>query len=482
MPLRLRPALVLALVLSLGVPAALRAQAAETEPSDPRALARAILAEMVAIRTTDSAGHTDQAARAAERRLLAAGFPAEDVRIVEVTPGKFSLVARYRGTAGSGLKPVLMLAHMDVVDAWRQDWSFEPFELREQDGWYYGRGATDNKAGVATLLANFIRWKREGWTPARDFVMALTADEETSSDAIKGLVTKYRELVDAEYALNTDAGGGELHDGRPRVFTVQSAEKTYQTFTLEVRDRGGHSSVPQPSNAIYRLAAGLERLARFRFPVHLNETTRAYFERSAATQAPALARDMRAVARSNGADTAAARRLAAAEPLFNALLRTTCVATRLAAGHADNALPQSARATVNCRILPNEAIEATEATLRRVLADTAIQITRAVRDVPPGPASPLRADVMGPIERLAAAMWPGVTVVPEMSTGATDGGYARSAGIPTYGVSAVFDVIDDVRAHGRDERIGVKAFEDAVEFWYRLGKAVGTLPNSRPPA
>jgi acetylornithine deacetylase/succinyl-diaminopimelate desuccinylase-like protein len=357
-----------------------------------------------------------------------------------------------------------------VVPARREDWSFDPFVFRELDGWYYGRGVLDDKAGATILVGNFIHWRREGWTPSRDLIIALTGDEETASASIQGLLAQHRELIDAEYALNTDAGGGELRNGKPVAFSVQTAEKVYQTYHLEATSPGGHSSVPMPGNAIYRLSAGLLRLSRFEFPLGLNETTRAYLERAARRQPPAIARDMRAAA---AGDTAAARRLSAAEPLYNALLHTTCVATRLAAGHADNALPQSAVATVNCRVLPGAPLRGIEAQLERVVADTGIHVTAVERSAPPGPASPLRSDVMQPIERLAAAMWPGAVVVPEMSTGATDGSYVRGQGIPTYGVSAVFDVIDDIRAHGRDERIGVKAFRDALEFWDRMVRELG---------
>ena len=441
---------------------------AAQSPSDPAALETAILKQLVEIRTTDSAGNTDVAAKAAAQRLLDAGFSAQDVRVIEATPGKFSLVARYRGRPGSKLKPVLMLAHLDVVDAWKSDWSFDPFVFREIDGWYYGRGSEDDKAGDAILLANFIRWKREGWTPARDLIIALTGDEETKSASIEGLLTRYRPLVDAEYALNTDAGGGEWRDGKPVTFSVQTAEKRYQTYLLEVRNRGGHSSVPRPDNAIYQLSQGLLRLAAYHFPMGLNETTRAEFARSATNEPADLAADMRAVAERG--DTAAARRLSDAQPLYNALLHTTCVATRLQAGHADNALPQSAQATVNCRILPDQPIASVTATLERVLADSAIHLTEVPEVAHGGGASPLRTDIMRPVERLVSQMWPGAVVVPEMSTGATDGTYVRAVGIPTYGVSAVFNVIGDERAHGRDERINVKAFHDAGEFWYRLVK------------
>jgi acetylornithine deacetylase/succinyl-diaminopimelate desuccinylase-like protein len=452
--------------LILLLPSGLAAQA-----QDPRALEREILEQLVEINTSDSARHTREAAQAMAARLTAAGMPLADVQVVETTPGYFNLVARYRGSGGaSAAKPILLMAHLDVVPARREDWSFDPFEFREADGYYYGRGTSDNKAGAATLVAAFIRYKREGFVPRRDLVMVLSADEETSSDGIQGLLERHRALVDAAYALNTDAGGGDLRDGKAVAFGVQSAEKVYLSFNLEVRNKGGHSSVPEADNAIYRLAAALGRLSQFSFPVRLNETTRAAFMQSAPTQPPALAADMRAVAR-NG-DSAAARRLSAAAPFYNAQLHTTCVATRLFAGHADNALPQLARATVNCRLLPDDPPDSVQAQLVRVLADTAIHLSR-VSEPTLSPPSPLVPEVMGPITRLVGRMWPGAAIVPEMSTGATDGLYVRNAGIPVYGVSAVFERIDDIRAHGRDERIGVKAFHDAAQFWYELVKTLG---------
>lgn len=454
----------------------LAAPTRSAQSQDPRALEREILDQLVEINTSDSARHTRDAAEAMAARLVSAGLPAADVRVIETTPGYFNLVARYRGRPG-GPRPILLMAHIDVVDARREDWSFPPYEFRELDGYYYGRGTSDNKAGAATLVAAFIRYKREGYVPARDLIMVLTGDEETSSDGISGLLERHRDLVSAEYALNTDAGGGELRDGKPFTFSVQTAEKVYLSFLLEVRNRGGHSSVPDPDNAIYRLAAGLGRLSQFSFPLRMNETTRTAFLADAATQSAGVAADLRAVAQS--ADSAAARRLAAIAPWYNAQVRTTCVATRLFGGHADNALPQLARATVNCRLLPDHAPDSAEATLRRVLADTAIHVSR-VSEPTLSPPSPLRPDVMRPIERLVARMWPGAVVVPEMSTGATDGLYVRNAGIPVYGVSAVFERIDDVRAHGRDERIGVKAFHDAAQFWYELVKQLGAEGAPRP--
>ncbi len=457
------------LLAILLVPAFLSAQ----PPATGRALERQLLEELIRINTSDSAGRTREAAEAMARHLIAAGFPAADVRVVGEDPRYQSLVARYRGRS-SARKPILLLAHLDVVDARREDWTFDPYEFRELDGYYYGRGTSDNKAGAAMLVANFIRYRREGFVPDRDLIIALTADEETSSGAIKWLVGEQRALVDAEYALNTDAGGGELLDGKPIVFGVQTAEKVYLTFQLEVRNKGGHSSVPEADNAIYRLANALGRLASHTFPVTLTETSRAFFERGSVTQPAALAADMRAVAAS--ADAAAARRLSAI-PLYSATLRTTCVATRLSGGHADNALPQLARATVNCRLLPGYSPDSAEATLKGILADTAIHVSR-VAEPTASPASPLRPDVMAPVERLVAKMWPGATVVPEMSTGATDGLYVRNAGIPVYGLSAVFERVDDIRAHGRDERIGVKAYHDAAQFWYELVKTLASATTS----
>lgn len=434
-----------------------------------RARERDLLKELIEINTSDSARHTDQAATAMARHLVAAGLPESDVQVLQLTPGIHTMVARLRGR-GRGIKPILLMAHLDVVDARREDWSVEPYALLERDGYYYGRGSSDNKAGAAMLVANFMRYREEGYTPERDLIIVLTGDEETSSDAISTLLARHRDLVDAEFALNTDAGGGELQDGRATRFVVQTAEKVYLSFMLEVRNKGGHSSVPERDNAIYRLSQAITRLESHRFPVRLNPTTTAYFDRAAAGQPGVTGRDMRALARSG--DSAAANRLSQV-PYYNALMRTTCVATRLFAGHADNALPQLARATVNCRLLPDDRPDSVQAALTRAVADTAVHIS-PIDSATPSPASPLRADVMGTIEQLTREMWPGAMVVPEMSTGATDGLYVRNAGIPVYGASAVFERIDDIRAHGRDERIGVKAYHDAATFWYRLVKSLGS--------
>jgi acetylornithine deacetylase/succinyl-diaminopimelate desuccinylase-like protein len=450
--------------------ALLIAPAPASAQADHREREREILKELIEIETSPAAGRTGDAARAMARRLIEAGFAEGDVRVISVVPGIYNLVARYRGT-GAGGRPILLMAHIDVVPASREDWSFEPFEFRELDGHYYGRGTRDNKAGAAMLVSNFIRYRQEGFAPSRDLVIVLTGDEETTGDSIKGLLDDHRDLVDAEFALNTDGGGGELRDGKATAFSVQTAEKVYLSFQLDVRDKGGHSSVPGPDNAIYRLSEALVRLSKFSFPVRLNDTTRTFFDRAAENQPEAIARDMRALARKD--DMEAAGRLAAESPFYNAMMRTTCVATQLSGGHAENALPQLARATVNCRMLPDDPPDDVEATLRKVLAEPALEMARI--DPPtPSPASPLRPDVIEPIEKLAGEMWPGAVVVPQMSTGATDGAFTRNAGIPTYGVSAIFAPIDDIRAHGRDERVGVEEYHRAAEFWYRLVAALAS--------
>lgn len=434
-----------------------------------RALERDILRQLIEINTSDSAKGTPAAAKAMARRLLDAGFPAADVRVLGYSPEYQNLVARFRGSGAR--RPILLMAHLDVVDARKEDWSVDPYAFLERDGWYYGRGTSDNKAGAAILIANFIRWRKEGFTPDRDLIVALTADEETSSESITWLLAEHRDLVDAAFALNTDAGGGSLVGGQPVSFAVQASEKVYLSFQLEVRNAGGHSSVPIRDNAITHLAEGLTRLAAFEFPIELNEISRAFFERSAATAPARQAADMRAVAARS--DLEAAGRLGRSVPYFNAVVRTTCIATRLFAGHADNALPQIARATVNCRILPGKDPAEVEGTVHRVLADTAIKVTR-VAEPTASPPSPLAPDLVQPIEALVREMWPGAVVIPEMSTGATDGLYVRNAGIPVYGVAAIFDDPTDIRAHGRDERVGVKAFHDAAEFWYRLVRRLAT--------
>jgi len=436
----------------------------------PFSPARDILKQLIEINTTDTpAGSVTAAADAAAARLRAAGFPAADVQLLGPDPRKHNLVARYRGSGAR--RPLLLLAHLDVVEARREDWSTDPFTLLEKDGYLYGRGTLDDKGMASSLVANLIRLKEEGFTPGRDLILALTADEEGGAfNGVEWLVKNHRSLIDAELALN-EGGSGQMDHGKYLVNEIQASEKVYQDFRVEVRNPGGHSSRPVRDNAIYHLASALARLSEFEFPVSLSEVTRTYFERMAGLQRDhAIAADMRAVAGTT-VDAAAARRLSTASPFYNALMRTTCVATRLEGGHANNALPQLAAANVNCRILPGESPAAVKNRLQQVLADSAATVAFVGQATPSAP-SPLNPAVMSAVESITASMWPGVVVVPVMGTGATDGLYLRNGGIPTYGVEGVFVEIDDNRSHGQDERVGVKQFFEEVEFHYRLIKAL----------
>ncbi len=462
------------IAICLGFPSSgtgLMAQDQRFIPKSPETqLARDIFKELIEINTTDSVGSTTAAAEAMAARLKAAGFPAADVQVLGPNPRKGNLVARLRGTGA--FKPILLLAHLDVVEARREDWSFDPFKFSEKDGYYYGRGTNDIKSGDALLVANLIRIKQEGFQPNRDLIVALTADEEGGNfNGVDWLLVNHRDLIEAEYCLNTDGGGGELKGGKHMLNELQTSEKVYLSFSLEVQNRGGHSSLPEKDNAIYHLAEGLARLARFDFPVKLNETTRSYFQKMAMIETGQTARDMTNIT-GTAPDPQAVARLAAA-PYYNALMRTTCVATELQAGHAENALPQRARAVVNCRLLPDESPTDIQRTLAQVLADDSIKIVPLQKPMA-APLSLLRPDVLAPIDRITADLWPGVPVVPVMSTGASDGARLRIAGIPTYGVSGLFDDIDDVRAHGKDERMGIREFFEGLEFMYRLVKSLST--------
>jgi acetylornithine deacetylase/succinyl-diaminopimelate desuccinylase-like protein len=438
--------------------------------ADPHAeLARDILRELVEIDTTDARGDNTRAAEAMARRLRAAGFPEQDVRVLEPHPRKGNLVARLRGSGRR--RPLLLLAHLDVVEARREDWSLDPFRFVERDGYFYGRGSSDDKAMAAIFVANLVRMRQEGRLPDRDLIVALTADEEGGDwNGVEFLLREHRELIDAAYGLN-EGGRGQMQGGRRLANVVQTSEKVYLSFALVTTDPGGHSSLPREENAIYRLAAGLMRLSGFSFPVRITDTTRVYFDRLAASQPEPLASDLRAVA-APVPNPAAARRLSET-PLFNATLRTTCVATRLEAGHADNALPQTARAVVNCRLHPDDPPERVRGTLVEVLADPRISV-EPIGAAKPSPASPLDPELFGAVERITGEMWPGVPVLPTLSTGATDSLQLRAAGIPMYGVSGIFGDIDDVRAHGKDERIPAASFQEGREFLYRLVRALSS--------
>ena len=434
-------------------------------------LARDIFKELVEVNTTDSIGNTTVAAQAMAERLKAAGFPEGDIQVLADNPRKGNLVARYRGT--NRRKPLLLMAHLDVVEALPADWSVDPFKLTERAGYFWGRGTTDDKAMAAVWVATFIRLRREGYVPDRDLILALTADEEADSSNDNGaswLLKSHRELLDADVALN-EGGESLIKDGKYLLNSVQPSEKVYQSYRLEVRNPGGHSSRPVKDNAIYHLAQGLTRLSKYQFPVEVNDVTIGYFQKMSLIETGQTAADMKAVGKSRP-DKAAVARLSTL-PYENALLRTTCVATRLEAGQADNALPETASAIVNCRLFPGDVPEEVRSTLVRVLDDPAISVM-PLSEANRSDASPLRPDVMGAVEKITNEMWPGVLVIPVMSTGATDGLFLRNAGIPTYGISGFFQDLSDMRAHGRDERIGVRQFYEGREFLYRVVKALSS--------
>ncbi|HWX27016.1 MAG TPA: M20/M25/M40 family metallo-hydrolase [Steroidobacteraceae bacterium] len=463
------------LTLTLGLAAATALWASPAPPLPPPAdqqLARDMLKGLVEINTTHSHGSTD-AAKAIQGWLLSAGFAAGDVVFLAPPdhPTKGNVVVRYRGKHSRDA--VLFLGHLDVVEAKPEDWSVDPFKLTQQEGWFYGRGTIDMKDGDAALAESLIRLKREKFVPDRDVIVAFTADEEAGGDSNGPafLIKEHRDLIDAALVVNLDGGGGNTKNGQRQFFEVGTSEKTYLTFTLETTSPGGHGSLPGPDNAIYRLAAGLGRLEAFKFPVMLTATTRASFDQLGALESGPTASDMHAVAK-QPPDLAAAERLSQNVRL-NAQLRTTCVATLISGGHAENALPQRARATVQCRMLPGDSSDNVRTLLIATLADPAIRVTL---DAPPivSPESPPTPRLMNKVAALAHSMWPNVPIIPTMATGFSDDRQTRNAGMVSYDISGVWQDVDENRAHGRDERIGVQAFDESVEFTYRLLKAMSS--------
>lgn len=451
----------LALALIVAVP--IRAQT-----FDQKAIGRAILKELVETNTTPSRGNTTTAAELEAARFRSAGIPDTDIAIVGPDETHKNVVVRIRG-ADHSRKPILFLAHLDVVEAERADWSMDPFTLTERDGFYYGRGTQDIKGGATTLITALLRLKAEGVTPERDLVLALTAGEEGGMpNGVEWLLANRRDLVDAEYCINVDGGGVDSEKGRPIALNLQAAEKVYLDITLTVRNSGGHSSLPRQDNAIATLARAIGRVSAYRFPVRFNEITRAYFQRTAALR-PDIAADLKG-AITAPPDTTSIRRLAA-DPWFNAQMRTTCVTTMLSGGHAPNALPQTATANVNCRRLPGVSSDSVVGVLRRVIGDTAVQLAIAT-DSPQSPPSPLRPDVEAAARAASRVIAPNLPLIPNMETGATDGLYFRNAGIPTYGINGIAIDTDDVRMHGRDERVRIGAFERGQEFAYQLIRAL----------
>jgi len=440
---------------------------------------REIYKELIEINTTDSAGSCTQAAEALAARLKAGGFRDAEMQIL-VPPGapkKGNLVARYKGTGAR--KPLMLLGHLDVVEAKREDWQRDPFKLVEENGYFYARGALDDKAMVAVFVANLIRYRREGYLPERDLVLVATCDEEIIPSKFSGieyLLKNHRALIDAEFALNEGASGLLDAKGNYLRMGIQAGEKVFQTYQLEVTNPGGHSSRPLKDNAIYHLAGGLARLAAFDFPFKLSDTTRLYFERMSAVESGQTAADMKAILR-NPPDAAAIERLST-DASNNATFRTTCVATMLDAGHATNALPQRARATVNCRILPGESVDEVARTLVRVLANGKINLMPTHAPTL-SPAPPLTREILAPVEKVSEQMWPGVPVVPTMLVAATDGRYTNNAGIPTYGLNGMFRDADGSGIHGLNERILVRSLYEGHEFLHRVVKLyAGGKPSS----
>jgi len=448
-------------------------------PEQQKQLAREIFKQLIEINTTDSVGNVTTAAEAMATRLRAAGFGGNDLMVAGPNDRKKNLVARLRGTGAR--KPVLFIGHLDVVEARREDWTTDPFEFLEKDGYFYGRGTEDMKEGDAILVTNFIRLKKEGYLPDRDLILALTADEEGgTSNGVDWLLKEHRDWIDAEYCINLDGGEFEREKTKRLLAGIQASEKVYVDYQFESLNPGGHSSVPTSDNAIYHLAGALARLQSFSFPAKINEITRNYFGRNAAMTTGQISADLKAVAK-QPPDPAAVQRLSAI-PYYNSLMRTTCVATMLSGGHAPNALPQTARANVNCRIFPGEEPQEVLHTLERVANDPKVKISIVPQLDPAGkvvpvvavPPSPLLPEVIAAMENTLAAVWPGVPLVATMSTGATDGKYTRIAGIPTYGISCMFFEMNDSRAHGKDERVGVQDFYDGIEFNYKLIKALSS--------
>jgi acetylornithine deacetylase/succinyl-diaminopimelate desuccinylase-like protein len=445
---------------------------ARAQPGGDEAAFRSLYKELVEINTTRSVGSCTRAAEAMRAHLLAAGIPASDTQILAPSdrPGDGALVAVLHGRDRS-LKPILLLAHIDVVEAKREDWQRDPFTLVEENGWFYGRGASDDKAMAAVFTDSMTKYAKEGFKPHRDIKLALTCGEETSEtfNSVRWLTETQPKVLDAAFALNEGAGGELDKAGRPVALQIQAGEKVYQDFALDASDVGGHSSRPNKNNPIVRLSSGLARLGAHNFSIALNPATRGYFEAQAKLVPPEVAADMRAVM-ADSHDEAAAERLWAVNAGWNGTLRTTCVVTEIAGGHAPNALPQHVRANVNCRILPGVPIADVQKEIEAVLGDEKISVAPTGEAGMQSPPPPLSSRIMGPVRKVADALWPGVAIVPTMSTGATDGRFLNATGVPTYGLSGMFHDAEGSHAHGLNERIRVKSLMDGRRFLYEVVK------------
>jgi acetylornithine deacetylase/succinyl-diaminopimelate desuccinylase-like protein len=464
--IQFRQSFFVALILSIFLLQQSSAQAPKLSANQE--LARSIFKELIETNTVHSTGNTTTASDAMATRLKLAGYPEKDIQVVGPTLRNRNIVVRLHGTGKR--KPMLFLAHLDVVEARREDWSMDPFKLTERDGYFYGRGTMDIKDGATILVADFIRLKQEGYMPDRDLILALTAGEESGAEynGVEWLLKNQRALIDAEFCINMDAGDPQIKNGKRINRTVQASEKGVLNLTLQVKNPGGHSSLPSKDNAIYRLANGLTKMEVYDFPVQFNEVTKSYFAKMSSFENGQPADDMKAVSQNSPAN-AVINRLATSA-YYNAMMRTTCVATMLEAGHAINALPQSAKATVNCRVMPGSTQAEIQKQIIDVVADSQIVVS-VMTGLKNNPASALKPEFMQTVEGVTQKLWPGIPVLPVMEVGATDGIYLRGEGIPTYGISGVFIDVDDNRAHGKDERIGVKEFYDGLEYEYQLIRA-----------
>ena len=446
-------------------------------------LAHDIFKQLIEINTTDSVGNVTSASEAVAQRFRAAGFPESDIQVLGPNDRKKNLVARLHGSGKH--KPVLLIGHLDVVEARREDWTTDPFQFVEKDRYFYGRGTQDTKDEVAIMVATLIKMKQEDFIPDRDIILALTADEEGGkSNGVDWLLKNHRDLIDGEFVVNTDDLTVWTAQGKAVEVEIVASEKIYSDYQLVVTDAGGHSSLPKPQNAIYELSNALARLQNYKFPVEFNEVTRAYYDRLSKTGAGQRAADMKAILKDPPDPDAVAR--LSQDVNDNAMLHTTCVATRVNAGHANNALPQRAEAIVNCRILPGHTKREIRETLVRAVADPAVTVhymsdsstvSETVPTTPVFTPHPLRSDVLSAVEKIAGQMWPGTPVIPTMARGASDGIYTSAAGMPTYIVAGVAVDRNDDREHGRDERVEVESFYRGLDFWYRFLKTLTSTPK-----
>jgi acetylornithine deacetylase/succinyl-diaminopimelate desuccinylase-like protein len=472
--------------LLLALATAAHAQAPKTPIYTPgkltpaQQIAHDVYKEIIEINTSVTTGNITDGAVAMLKRFKAAGIPDSDLFIGGPKPERHNVVARFRGKNPAGQKPVLLLAHLDVVEALKADWSpeLDPFKFTEKDGYYYARGSADDKAMASIFVANLLRMKQEGYVPDRDIIVALTSDEESGAfNGVDWLVTNHRNLVEAGIVLN-EGGGGVLRNGKPLFNTIQLAQKITTNFTLHVTNRGGHSSVPRADNAITSLADALSKVGRYSFPVQVSDVTKSFFTETAKLETPAMSKAMKALV-ANPADKIAAATVAGDEK-YSSMLRTTCVATMLSGGHASNALPQLAEANVNCRMYPTDTPEQVRTALEKAIGDTTVHVLIKSQR-PPSPPAKMTAEIMAPVSQVTKDLFGDIPVIPTMSTGANDSRFFLSIGIPAYGVSGLFsDPSVDARAHGRDERMRIQSYYEGQEFLYRLTKLLATNPKPVP--